>query len=189
MIVIGASLGGSRALQIILGGLPGAFPLPLAVVLHRHREADDSLVRALQPHSPFPVSEALDKEPIDPGRLYLAPPDYHLLVEPAHFSLSTDEPVNFARPSIDVLFESAADAFGAELVGVVLSGASRDGADGVAAIRRQGGTVIVQDPETAECKTMPAAALEATGSDCLRPLDQIATTLIQVAEARLRRIP
>jgi two-component system chemotaxis response regulator CheB len=183
MIVIGASSGGLKAMQTLLGGLPKAFPWPVAVVLHRHRETDDLLQVVLQRHSALPLIEAVDKELIRPGHVYIAPADYHLLVEPAQFSLSTDEPVFYARPSIDVLFESAADVYGQMTVGIILTGASQDGAQGAAEIQRRGGVVIVQDPATAENPTMPVAALTATGTRFVLPLDQIAATLVRITES------
>ena len=170
-------------MQTLLGGLPRAFPLPMAVVLHRHREADDLLPAVLQRYSALPLIEAVDKELIRSGHVYIAPADYHLLVEPPCFSLSTDEPVFYARPSIDVLFESAAEVYGKRTIGVILTGGSQDGAGGAAEIQRRGGRVIVQDPATAESPTMPAAALAATGTPFVLPLDQIAATLIQMIES------
>ena len=181
MIVIGASRGGLNAVQTLLKGLPDTFPLPLAVVLHRHKETDDLLQPSLQKYCALPVTEVTDKELIQPGHVYTAPADYHLLVEPPHFSLSVDEPVLYARPSIDVLFESAADAFGKAIIGVILTGASQDGAHGAAQIQKRGGTVIVQEPATAESPTMPFAALAATQTRFVLPLDQIAATLIQIS--------
>jgi two-component system chemotaxis response regulator CheB len=181
MIVIGASLGGTTALREILGRLPADFPLPVAAVLHRHRESDDLLAAVLQHHSPFPVREVRDKDPIQPRCLYLAPADYHLMVEPDYFSLSIDEPVNYARPSIDVLFESAADAFGARAIAVVLTGANQDGARGAAEIRRRGGAVIVQDPSTAESPVMPAAAIEIAGASYICQVAEIAGLLVRLA--------
>ncbi|MDB6066795.1 MAG: cheB, two-component system, chemotaxis family, response regulator CheB [Pedosphaera sp.] len=189
MIVIGASRGGSKALQTLLRGLPHPFPMPLAVVLHRHKEAGDLLPPFLQEGSQLAVSEVVDKEPIQPGHVYIAPPDYHLLVEPTHFSLSTDEPVSYARPSIDVLFESAADAFGPKVIGVVLTGSSPDGAHGAAQIKRCGGQIVIQAPETAEDPTMPLAAWKATRTPHVRSLDQIATVLIELAQAMLKTAP
>ena len=109
MIVMGASLGGLKAVQTLLSGLPPSFPLPIVLALHRHKEGDDLLRHSLQRHTALRVIEVMDKEPIQPAHVYLGPPDYHLLVEQDCFSLSADEPVQFARPSIDVLFESAAD--------------------------------------------------------------------------------
>jgi two-component system chemotaxis response regulator CheB len=181
MIVIGTSSGGLKALQTLLAGLPREFPLPVAVVLHRHKESDDSLVPALQRDTALPLVEVIDKQLIQPGHIYLAPADYHLLVEPTGFSLSIDEPVLFARPSIDVLFESAADVFGSAVIGVVLTGSSADGARGAAKIVESGGRVIVEDPATAEYPPMPAAALQATKIPWVRPLKQIAATLIKMA--------
>jgi two-component system chemotaxis response regulator CheB len=171
MIVIGGSLGGTKVLRTILRGLPRSFPRAVAVALHRAREGDDDdlLLRLLAQESALPVAEPLDKEPIVPGRVYLAPADYHLLVETACFTLSTDAPVQYARPSIDVLFESAADAFGPRLVAVLLTGANRDGADGCARVARRGGLVVVQDPATAESETMPLAAIEAAGTPHILP--------------------
>jgi two-component system chemotaxis response regulator CheB len=182
MIVIGASSGGFKALHTILTALPPVFSAPIAVVLHRHKDSDNLLETSLQRDCPLPVMEVVDKLEIRPGRIYIAPPDYHLLVEAGTFSLSTDEPVNFARPSIDVLFESAAQVFGTKTIGVILSGASRDGADGAAEIIKYGGKIIVQDPTTAEHATMPAAALAATGTNLVQALPEIAKTLIRLTK-------
>ena len=177
MIVIGASLGGLRALAAVLRGVPTNFHASIAVVLHRHKDSDGALLSMLQGESPLPASEPLDKEPFLPGRLYLAPADYHLLVEPTYFSLSIDDPVRYARPSIDVLFESAADAHGPDTVGVVLTGANSDGAAGAARIKARGGRIIVQDPETAEAPQMPQAAIACVKTDFILPLDRIGPVL------------
>jgi two-component system chemotaxis response regulator CheB len=183
MIVIGASLGGVRALSLVLGKLsPKHFPLPVAVVLHRGKDTGPALLDALVRGSPLPVREALDKEPLMAGTVFLAPPDYHLLIEPTHFCLSVDEPVLFARPSIDVLFESAADAFGRSVIGVILTGASQDGARGAARIKMRGGRLIVQDPETAEGEIMPRAALQATEADYILPPERIGVLLAELTE-------
>jgi two-component system chemotaxis response regulator CheB len=127
------------------------------------------------------VVEVSDKESIQPGRIFLAPANYHLLVETNYFSLSTDEPVLYARPSIDVLFESAADVFGDKVIGVVLTGSNEDGARGALKIQQRGGRVIVQDPTDAESPAMPTAALTATQTHLVRPLVQISPMLIQLA--------
>jgi two-component system chemotaxis response regulator CheB len=167
MIVIGGSLGGTRVLDTILRALPKTFPHPIAIALHRSRdvgEEDGGVTELLQKGCPLPVREPLDKEPILGGHVYLAPADYHLMVESSGFSLSTDEPVQYARPSIDVLFESAADAFDGETVGVILTGANQDGTHGAVCIRDRGGLVIVQDPATAESPNMPQTAIAATGT-------------------------
>jgi len=180
MIVVGGSLGGFNAVQSILAHLPLGFQIPVAIVLHRNREPGSLLQDGLQRHCALPIVEVEDKEPVEPGHVYLGPPDYHLLVERTHFALSADEPVNYARPSIDVLFESAADAFGVALIGVVLTGASQDGARGAARIQDRGGIVIVQDPASAERPEMPAAALAAAPMSQVQPLEQIASTLLRM---------
>jgi two-component system chemotaxis response regulator CheB len=169
MIVIGASLGGLKALVTMLRGVPPTFATPVAVVLHRHKDSDGMLLEMLNSESPLRAGEPLDKEPILPRRVYVAPPDYHLLVEPAHFSLSVDEPVRFARPSIDVLFESAADAFGSRAIAIILTGANSDGSEGAARIKARGGRVIVQDPTTAEAPQMPQAVLARLRPDYILP--------------------
>jgi two-component system chemotaxis response regulator CheB len=181
MIVMGASLGGLRALVLALRGIPPGFANPLAVVMHRHKDSDGMLLELLQRDLPLPTREASDKEPILPGHVYLAPPDYHLLVEPTYFSLSVDEPVRYARPSVDVLFESAADAFGPDAIGVVLTGANRDGAEGAARIKAVGGQVIVQDPATAEAPQMPKAVVDIVTPDYIVSLDQIGPLLVQLS--------
>jgi two-component system chemotaxis response regulator CheB len=181
MIVIGGSLGSMNALRLILHGLPASFPLPIAVVVHRHRDSDDGLVPLLQREIALPVREVLDKDAIEPGQVHVGPCDYHLLIEPAYFSLSTDEPVQFARPSIDVFFESAADVLGARAIAVILTGANRDGARGAEEISRRGGRVIVEDPKTAECSVMPAAALEAVPDALVRRAGEIGPLLAELA--------
>jgi len=183
LVVVGVSSGGLHALQTLLAGLPGDFPWPLAVVQHRTLDADDTLARLLQTRTVLPVTDVLDKEPIQPGHVYLAPPDYHLLVEAGWFALSKDAPVSYSRPSIDVLFESAADVYGAGVIGVVLTGASADGARGAARIKACGGCVVVQDPDTAECSVMPCAALAATAVDGVLKLEAIAGWLSEKARS------
>ncbi len=138
------------------------------------------LVEILQRDLPLQVSEPLDKEPILPGRVYLAPADYHLLVEPSHFCLSVDEPVRYARPSIDVLFDSAADAFGRETIAIILSGANTDGSEGASRIKARGGRIIVQDPATAEAPQMPQGVLACIDPDYILPLDRIAPLLLEL---------
>jgi two-component system chemotaxis response regulator CheB len=173
MIVIGGSFGSMAVLRTVLRALPADFPLPVAVVLHRHRESEDALVPLLQRELALPVREVLDKDPVQAGQIHVAPCDYHLLVESMYFSLSTDEPVQFARPSIDVLFQSAADVLGPRVLGVVLTGANRDGAQGAAELRRRGATVVVQDPATAESSVMPRAALAAVPDAWVLPAEEI----------------
>ena len=177
IVVVGTSYGGLAALQELLPGLAPGFALPVVVVQHRSKDADDGLCEFLERHSPLPLGEPNDKDRIEPGRVYLAPRDYHIFVEGDHFALSTDPLVGFARPSIDVLFESAADAYGARAVGVVLTGASRDGARGLARIKGAGGLAVVQDPEGAASRAMPEAALAATRVDRVLALGGIAPFL------------
>jgi two-component system chemotaxis response regulator CheB len=158
-------------------------------VQHRHKDSDRLLGTLLQERTPLTVCEVEDKQPILPGFLFIAPPDYHLLVERGHFSLSTDEPVRYSRPSIDVAFTSAADAYGRHAVGVVLTGANADGAEGLRAISNQGGLAIVQTPSTAESPTMPQAALEAVPTAQVLPIPAIAEVLtrlpVTAADARM----
>jgi two-component system chemotaxis response regulator CheB len=180
LIVVGASLGGLHALEALFTGLPGTFVVPLAVVQHRHRDSDDTLRTVLQRSSALPICEVEDKQMIVSGTIYLAPADYHLLVEYGSFALSTEAPVLHARPSIDVLFESAADAYGSRLIGIILTGASADGAEGLAAIKTRGGCTVVQDPATAECSVMPEAALTHTTVDYIVPLGAIPPLLTQL---------
>lgn len=173
LVVVGASLGGLHALQVLLGGLPNEFPLSVAVAQHRQKGCDDTLGMLLQRYTALPVEEVEDKEMILPGHVYLAPPDYHLLVEEGHFALSTEAPVCHARPSIDLLFESAADAYAERVIGVILTGASQDGARGLAKIKARGGLTVVQEPATAESRIMPEAAIAATEIDKILPLGAI----------------
>lgn len=170
LIVAGASLGGYDALAVLLGGLPENFPLPLAVVQHRSVDSDELLSTLLQRVCRLPVAEVEDKQPLLPGTVYLAPADYHLLVERDHFALSVDARVQFARPSIDVLFESAADAYRERLVAILLSGANEDGAQGIRSVKARGGLTLVQDPASAESARMPEAAIAGAEVDLILPL-------------------
>jgi two-component system, chemotaxis family, protein-glutamate methylesterase/glutaminase len=186
LIVVGVSAGGLFALRTLVAGLPEGFDIPVAIVQHRSR---DSLLLCdlLQECSALPVGEVSDKEEIAGGRVYVAPPDYHLLVEErGWFALSTDEPVRYSRPSIDVLFLSAADAYGMDIIGVVLTGANADGARGLRRIADAGGHAVVQDPATAEVRMMPQAALRAVPEACVLPLEEIPRHL---AAIRGRRVP
>lgn len=173
-IVMGVSAGGMEALGAILPDLPADFTLPVIVVQHQSPTSDDFLAYWLNDRCTVSVKEVDEKENIRPGVTYLAPPDYHLLVEEDKtFSLSLDAPVIFARPSIDVLFETAADVYGPNLVGVVLTGASTDGSQGLKRIKESGGLAIVQDPETANSDIMPKAAIAVTKVDHVLPLEEI----------------
>jgi two-component system chemotaxis response regulator CheB len=171
-----------EALSTIFPYLPYGFALPLIVVQHQHSTSDDFLARYLNERCNLEVKQANEKEDILPGAIYFAPPDYHLMIEEDKtFSLSMDTPVNFARPSIDVLFETAADVYGEKLVGVVLTGANTDGSQGLKKIKKLKGLAIVQDPETAEVDTMPKAAMAATEVDHMLSLDEIGPFITKLA--------
>lgn len=185
LVVVGVSAGGLYALRTLVAGLPGSYPVPLAVVQHRSRDSE-LLCDLLQECTQMKVTEANDKQAIEPGYVYVAPPDYHLLVDEGYFVLSTDDPVRFSRPSIDVMFSSAADAYGADVIGVVLTGANADGARGLRKIVDRGGYAVVQDPADAEVAVMPQQALKAVPDACVLPIDRIAAHL---AGARGRRMP
>ena len=177
-VVIGASAGGVQALSHVLPALPADFPVPIMVVVHIPPRRDNALVDLFARKCRLAVKEAEDKEPIASGTIYFAPPDYHLLVETSGtFALSSDEAVNHSRPAIDVLFESAADAFGPGLVGIVMTGANQDGAQGLRALCDAGGQGIVQAPATAEVATMPEAALAACPGARAMQLEEIEPAL------------
>ncbi len=161
LVVVGTSWGGLAALRALVGGLPPTFRMAVALVQHRHKDSDHLLRMLLQERTSLEVCEVEDKMPLEHGRIYVAPPDYHTLVEPGHFSLSTEAPVRFSRPSIDVTFQSAAESYGHRTVGVVLTGANADGSEGLRRISDRGGMALVQDPATAESALMPNAALKA----------------------------
>lgn len=184
VVVIGASAGAVQALLAILPALPASFATSVLVVVHIPPDRENMLVPLLQSKCRITVKEAEDKEPMEDGVVYFAPSDYHLLVEKDRcLALSTDEAVNFSRPSIDVLFESAADAFGADLVGVILTGANHDGAAGLRKIHAAGGVVIVQDRKEAYATAMPDAALRACPSANTMTIDAITTYLTSLGAA------
>lgn len=171
-VVIGASAGAIGALTQLLQPLHKGFTLPILVVVHVPADRPSALAELFAELCALEVKEAEDKEPVRPGVIYFAAADHHLLVEADHrLSLSRDEAVLYSRPSIDVLFASAADAYGTELLGIVLTGANSDGAEGLRAIVAQGGAAWVQDPSTAEATAMPQAALHACpGAGSAAPL-------------------
>jgi two-component system chemotaxis response regulator CheB len=186
-VAIGASAGAVEALLRLLPGLPADYSLALLIVVHLPVDAESTLATLLASRCRIAVKEAEDKEPIRPGVAYLAPANYHLLVEPDfHLSLSSDEPVLFSRPSIDVLFESAADAYGSALAGIVLTGANDDGARGLHAICAAGGVGWVQAPAAAQAGKMPQAALDLCPSARPADLAQLATIL---SEAKFHPAP
>jgi two-component system chemotaxis response regulator CheB len=181
-VVIGTSAGGFNALSSILPALPAHFPLPITVVQHLHLGSGDYTLTYLSQRCAIAVTEARDKLPLLPATAYIAPADYHLSIERDFtLSLSLEPPVNFSRPSIDLLFESAAIAYGGNLAGVILTGANADGARGLAAIKRAGGVTIVEDPKTAQYGAMPLAALAATLVDHVVPVERVAPLLQSLA--------
>jgi len=182
IVVVGTSTGGLKALQTLLSGLNADFPLPVVIVQHRGN-SENGLCEFLGQSSNLLVSEPEDKEPVVSGRVYLAPRDYHLLIENGSFALSTDHAVAYARPSIDVLFESAADEYQDRTIGVILTGANNDGTRGLQKISSQGGKTLVEDPESAACREMPQAALTRTRPDWILPLQEIAPCLNRLVNA------
>ena len=180
-VVIGASAGALEALSVILPALPAGFRLPLIVVVHVPPDKRSMLAELFQAKCRIPVREAEDKEPISAGTVYFAPSDYHLLVETEKsLSLSSDEPVLFSRPSIDVLFESAADAYGSALIAIILTGANEDGAKGMKAVAEAGGVALVQNPDGAFASAMPEAAIKMCPGARVMSLDAIAVYLQEV---------
>jgi len=177
-IVIGTSAGGVDALSMVLPRLPAALHAAVLIVLHLPRERPSLLVEIFESRCARPVREAQDKEPIEAGTVYFAPPDYHLLVDAGPtIALSADELVHYSRPSIDVLFESAADLYGSGLLGIVMTGASEDGAAGLAAVHRAGGMTVVQRPDTALAPLMVESALKGSPVDLVLTLEEIAGLL------------
>lgn len=177
-IVIGASAGALESLSAILPDLRGDFKIPVLIVVHLPSDRNSIMAGLLDDKCALPVAEAEDKTPIEPGHVYIAPPDYHMLVEKdGVISLSCEEPILFSRPAIDVLFETAAEAYGPALVGIVLSGANSDGAAGLRAISAAGGAALVQAPDTAYATAMPQAAQEACPAAQILTLDAITAYL------------
>jgi two-component system chemotaxis response regulator CheB len=184
IIVIGTSWGGLSALSVVIAALPSTFALPLVVVQHRSPDTAGFLAELLQTRTGLCVVEVDDKRPLAAGHVYVAPSNYHLLVERGFFSLNTDAPVRYSRPSIDVTFGSVADEYGRGAIGIVLTGANEDGALGLKRIADRGGHAIVQDPETAEGPTMPRAALRMVPRARVLPLERIASHLVTIAPRR-----
>jgi two-component system chemotaxis response regulator CheB len=181
VVVVGTSWGGLHAVGIVLDSIPADFPLPIVIAQHRSPSSPGgALTRLLQQHVALEVREADDKDLIEPGHVFLAPPDYHLLLEDGRFALSTDEQVQYSRPSIDVLFESAADAYAEAVVGVILTGANRDGAAGLARIKKRRGFTVVQEPATAERRAMPDAAIATGAVDKVLPIHEIGPFLVEL---------
>ena len=172
LICIGASWGGLDAIEKLLADIPSEVDAP--IVIAQHRDAQESaLAELMSRYTARRVVDAVDKQALERNHVYLAPPDYHLLVEPGSLALSLEERVQYARPSIDVLFESAADAYGPTVIGVILTGANADGAEGLAHIKHCGGVAVIQDPAEAERREMPTAAIAKTAADAVLPLSDI----------------
>ncbi|CAH0230473.1 Chemotaxis response regulator protein-glutamate methylesterase [Massilia sp. Bi118] len=177
-VVIGASAGGVEALGTLLPSLPAGYGLPVVCILHLPGDRESRLAELFGERLPLPVKEAEDKEVIEPGTVYFAGAGYHLSVEKDFtFSLSCEPPVHFARPSIDVLMASSADAYGAGLVGILLTGANHDGAEGMARIHASGGLTVVQDPADAQVATMPKSAIDRFSPHLILPLARIGALL------------
>lgn len=184
-IVMGASAGALDALSAILPVLPERYPLAVLIVVHLPADRNSLMCELLRTKCRVEVREAEDKEPIQRGTVYLAPPDYHLLVElDQRLSLSSEEPVRYSRPSIDVLFTTAAEAYGEALVAVILTGANDDGAQGMLAVVEAGGTALVQDPQFAHASAMPEAALAACPAARAMTLAEIADYLRDLAHVK-----
>lgn len=178
-VVIGTSAGGLSALQRMLKNLPENFPIPILVVQHLRADTDEGWIKNLDKLCKISVKEVEEKEVITKGIVYIAPPDYHVLLEFDYtITLSQEEKVNFSRPSIDILFETASDVYGQRLMGIILTGASKDGAKGLRKIKRNGGFTVVENPATAEFKLMPIEAIRASEVDRVLDLQEIADLLI-----------
>jgi len=179
-IIIGGSAGSFQAITKILSELPKNFSIPIFLCLHRLKHVRSGFVEALSIKSKLPIIEPKDKEYIKPGKIYLAPANYHMYFEIGnYFALSTEESVNHSRPSIDLSFISAAYVFKEKLIGIILSGANRDGAYGMKTVKDYGGIAIVQDPEECQVKTMTAAAIKATTVDHIYSVDEIIDYIIK----------
>lgn len=180
-IVIGASAGGLAAFKQIIPALPASFSIPIIVVQHISADSDNYVVTFLNDLSKIMVKEADEKESIKGGTVYFSVPNYHLLIErDKTFTLTTDKKVNYSRPSIDVLFETAADAYGAQLIGIILTGANHDGTAGLMAIKKTGGLTIAQDPDEAEAAVMPKSAIKTVKPDYILSLNNILNLLVEI---------
>jgi two-component system chemotaxis response regulator CheB len=183
VVAVGTSWGGLAALTKLLGDLPSDFGIPIVVVQHRSKDSEKLLVQLLQDVTDLKVGEIEDKDPLTPGTVHVAPANYHVLIDDGYASLTVEEPVRFSRPSIDVMFSSAADTYGAAAIGVVLTGANEDGARGLAHIVKRGGVALVQDPKTAEIPIMPQAAIRVVPSAEVLSLEALGQRLIALSRA------
>jgi two-component system chemotaxis response regulator CheB len=181
IVAVGTSWGGLSAMMKLLGALPADFPIPIAVVQHRSKDSDRLLAQLLQDATPLHVCEVEDKDLLLAGTVHIAPANYHMLIEQGYASLTTDDAVRYSRPSIDVMFSSAADTYRSETIGVVLTGANEDGSRGLAHIVKRGGRALIQDPKTAEIPIMPDAAIQAVPKAEVLPLDELAPRLVELS--------
>ena len=181
IVTMGTSWGGLSAMIKLLGALPEEFPIPIVVVQHRSKDSDRLLAQLLQDATALTVCEIEDKDALSAGTVHVAPANYHTLIEPGYLSLTTEEPVRYSRPSIDVTFTSAADTYRSATIGVILTGANEDGSSGLAHIVKRGGRGLIQDPKTAEIPIMPEAAIKAVPSAEVIPLNGLAPRLLQLS--------
>jgi len=180
-IVVGVSSGGLNAMKIMFSLLPADFSIPIIIVQHIGARSENIWIQLFNDKSKLEIKEADEKEKIEKGKIYIAPPNYHLLIEQDKtFSLTVDERVNYSRPSIDVLFETAAEAYQDKLIGVVLTGSNNDGSKGIKRIKECGGLTIVQQPDTAESSYMPESAIATMQPDYILPLEKIIKLLIEI---------
>jgi len=188
IVAIGTSWGGLMAMSKLLSELPAEFPIPIVIVQHRSKDSDKLLSQLLQDATQLTVCEIEDKDLLEPGKVHVAPADYHVMIERGYVSLTVEEPVRYSRPSIDVMFTSAGDAYGKEAIGVVLTGANEDGSYGLAHIVRRGGKALIQSPKTAEIPIMPEAALRAVPTAEVLPLPQMGKRLIELSQETAPRL-
>jgi two-component system chemotaxis response regulator CheB len=186
IVTIGTSWGGLSAMMKLLGELPQDFPIPIVVVQHRSKDSDKLLVQLLQDATALNVCEIEDKDALTPGTVHIAPANYHTLIESGYVSLTTEEPVRYSRPSIDVMFSSAADTYRSQAIGVILTGANEDGSSGLAQIMKRGGRGLIQDPKTAEIPIMPDAAIKAVPAAEVLPLLKLAPRLMELGKANAK---
>ncbi|HEV7387637.1 MAG TPA: chemotaxis protein CheB [Gemmatimonadaceae bacterium] len=186
VVVIGTSWGGLTAMTSLFAALPDDFPIPIVIVQHRSKDSDRLLSQLLQDKTALKVCEIEDKDPLKGGTIHVAPANYHVMLESGYLSLTIEEPVRYSRPSIDVMFDSAADTYGPAAIGIILTGANEDGARGLASIARRGGRALVQDPKSAEIPIMPEAALRAVPAAEKLTLDKMAERLIELSREELK---
>ena len=188
IVAIGTSWGGLMAMSKLLSELPAEFPIPIVIVQHRSKDSDWLLSQLLQDATPLTVCEIEDKDRLEPGKVHVAPADYHVMVERGYLSLTVEEPVRYSRPSIDVMFTSAGDTYGKEAIGIVLTGANEDGSRGLAHIVRRGGKALIQSPKTAEIPIMPEAALRAVPTAQVMPIPPIGKRLLELSQQTAERL-